>query len=179
MRCYVLQGARLKTYMVLLQSRLTTQPELEPSLVETCIGEDEEGINLNNHAVIISPAPKKAIVQRSISDRYSYRAAIYQNDKVDLDVIWNNLCTMYIVYEWSEIDLRFMPWLYKGIFWVYLRTLWFRQGIYFLEEIEFRSDPKTGSFSSIFIYLIIWKIQKENLEKAQKSGSWKQIHTKA
>lgn len=73
--------------MLLLQSRLATKAEFEPSLVETYIGEDEEGINLNNHAVIISPAPKTAIVQRSISDRYSYRAAIYQNDRVDLDLI--------------------------------------------------------------------------------------------
>lgn len=78
---------RLKTYILLLQSRLAAQPELEPSLVETAIGEDEEGINLNNHAVIISPAVRKATVQRSISDRYSYRAAIYQNERVDLDLI--------------------------------------------------------------------------------------------
>lgn len=75
--------------MYLLQSRLTSHPELEPSLVETAIGEDEEGIKGVNPAVYAFTAPvqKKVGVQPSISDRYSYRAAIFQADRLDLDLI--------------------------------------------------------------------------------------------
>ncbi|XP_052791252.1 uncharacterized protein LOC128225212 isoform X2 [Mya arenaria] len=64
--------ARLKTYIYLLQSKLASHTELEPSLVETTIGEDEEGIkgvNSNSHVGVTSPAQTKAPVQRSLSDR--------------------------------------------------------------------------------------------------------------
>ena len=74
--------------------------ELEPSLVETAIGEDEEVSSLQGspvaagHGAYVGPAavdaktsPSKP-VQRSLSDRYSYRAAIYNTERVEYDIIW-------------------------------------------------------------------------------------------
>ncbi|XP_060067023.1 PH and SEC7 domain-containing protein 2-like [Ylistrum balloti] len=55
---------RYKTYTYLLQSRMTTYPELEPSLVETVIGEDEENGQTDEMKVV-----QKRPVQRSLSDR--------------------------------------------------------------------------------------------------------------
>ncbi|XP_033737503.1 PH and SEC7 domain-containing protein 2-like isoform X2 [Pecten maximus] len=55
---------RYKTYTYLLQSRMTAYPELEPSLVETVIGEDEE--NGQSDEVKVH---QKRPVQRSLSDR--------------------------------------------------------------------------------------------------------------
>jgi len=83
----MLQIERLKVYIFLLQSKLASHPELEPSLVETSIGEDEEGIRgVKPHPGMLSPG-KKPTFQRSLSDRYSYRAAIFQDDHVELDVL--------------------------------------------------------------------------------------------
>lgn len=61
-------------------------PELEPSLVETVIGEDDET------SLKSSSSEKKLVLtskplQRSLSDRYSYRAAIYQNENPEFDII--------------------------------------------------------------------------------------------
>lgn len=58
-------------------------PELEPSLVETVIGEVDESGDLDRRA---SPSHKGG-VQRSLSERYSYRAAIYNTEQVEYDVI--------------------------------------------------------------------------------------------
>lgn len=85
----VFQVDRLTTYVRLLKTQLASHPELEPSLVETTIGEDEEGIKETNPAMnhaTHTPVQKKPGVQSSI-DRYSYRAAIFQNDRLDLDLI--------------------------------------------------------------------------------------------
>ena len=86
--------------------------ELEPSLVETAIGEDEEISSLQGspvaagHGAYVGPAAVNATqgaylgpaavnaktspskpVQRSLSDRYSYRAAIYNTERVEYDII--------------------------------------------------------------------------------------------
>lgn len=66
--------------MYLIQSRLTAYPELEPSLVETVIGEDEE-------SVTVGQPSHRHPVQRSLSDRYSYRAAIYNNEHSDYQIL--------------------------------------------------------------------------------------------
>jgi PH/SEC7 domain-containing protein len=60
-------------------------PELEPSLVETSIGEVDEPPSPTSPRppmpVTSRPDQKTAKpVQRSLSDRYSYRAAIYKSD---------------------------------------------------------------------------------------------------
>ncbi|ESO89040.1 hypothetical protein LOTGIDRAFT_209989 [Lottia gigantea] len=74
---------RYKTYVLLLQSKITALPEMESSLVETTIGEDDE---VTSTTQFNSPTNKP--VQRSLSDRYSYRAAIYQTDpRVDYDLV--------------------------------------------------------------------------------------------
>ena len=64
---------------------MASYQELEPSLVETTIGEDDE-----SSAGQDSPkSPTRRGVHRSLSDRYSYRAAIYQNnaDRMEYDII--------------------------------------------------------------------------------------------
>ncbi|VDI34723.1 PH and SEC7 domain-containing protein [Mytilus galloprovincialis] len=53
---------RYKTYVYLIQSRLSSYPELEPSLVETVIGEDDESVTVGRPA-------RQHPVQRSLSDR--------------------------------------------------------------------------------------------------------------
>ncbi|XP_052068703.1 PH and SEC7 domain-containing protein-like isoform X1 [Mytilus californianus] len=53
---------RYKTYVYLIQSRLATYPELEPSLVETVIGEDDESVTVGRPS-------RQHPVQRSLSDR--------------------------------------------------------------------------------------------------------------
>lgn len=103
---FLVQLKRFKTYIYLLQAKIMAPPELEPSLVETAIGEDEE-ISLHGSPVASAPRPyygpmssmamgtsasigKGAFskpVQRSLSDRYSYRAAIYNTERVEYDMI--------------------------------------------------------------------------------------------
>lgn len=74
------QLKRYKTYVYLIQSRLSSYPELEPSLVETVIGEDDESVTVGRPA-------RQHPVQRSLSDRYSYREAIYNNEHSDFQII--------------------------------------------------------------------------------------------
>ncbi|KAK3089024.1 hypothetical protein FSP39_000202 [Pinctada imbricata] len=73
---------RYKTYIYLMQAHLAAHPELEPSLVETVIGEVEEPEGERR----APPTPTRG-VQRSLSDRYSYRAAIYQNERMEYDIL--------------------------------------------------------------------------------------------
>ena len=101
--------------MYLLNSKLSQFPDpLEPSLVETTIGENEEfvsagvggplsvapaTVDLTQIAVSVPVAAKAGPGtgacnlklehphQPSLSDRYSYRAAIYQTDSVDYDML--------------------------------------------------------------------------------------------
>ena len=79
------QLRRFKTYSFLLQAKMSNFPELEPSLVEVAIGEVEEPPSPPR--IHTSPSNRDnekekrgKPVQRSMSDRYSYRAAIYQQD---------------------------------------------------------------------------------------------------
>lgn len=69
---------------------MAQHPELEPSLVETFIGEvdehDADGSNgemLEKIISMVSDHPDAPSGTRSISDRYSYRAAIYSSNKND------------------------------------------------------------------------------------------------
>ncbi|GFS05529.1 PH and SEC7 domain-containing protein 3 [Elysia marginata] len=104
---------RFKIYVYLLNSKLSQFPAdvLEPSLVETTIGENEEFIppagvissplsgapatvDLTQIAVSVPVAAKGGAVlkpehphQPSLSDRYSYRAAIYQTDSEEYDML--------------------------------------------------------------------------------------------
>ena len=97
---YFPQLKRFKTYIYLLQAKVMSPVELEPSLVETAIGEDEEmsslpgspvaagqGAYFGPAAVNAKTSPTKP-VHRSLSDRYSYRAAIYNTERVEYDIIW-------------------------------------------------------------------------------------------
>ncbi|XP_063990262.1 PH and SEC7 domain-containing protein isoform X2 [Diachasmimorpha longicaudata] len=68
---------RYKTYAYLLRSRLAFT-EVEPSLVESSIGEvDESGGVLLNAEVGLVPPP---VPDRPATNRYSYRAAIYNRN---------------------------------------------------------------------------------------------------
>ncbi|OAD61639.1 PH and SEC7 domain-containing protein 3 [Eufriesea mexicana] len=68
---------RYKTYAYLLRSRLAFT-EMEPSLVESCIGEVDEGSgSLLNSDVALVPPP---VPDRPAINRYSYRAAIYNRN---------------------------------------------------------------------------------------------------
>ena len=106
-----LQMKRFKTYSFLLQAKMTTFPELEPSLVEVAIGEVDEPpaspalssehcppsatpTSDNNHprantatadSTNASTKTHSSKVERSLSDRYSYRAAIYTQHNNELD----------------------------------------------------------------------------------------------
>jgi len=86
---FIGQLKRYKTYAYLLRSRIPQYPELEPSLVETCIGEvDESGtVTLMEVAAaaavvggdgggIVSPTVPERRAGPT-TNRYSYRAAIY------------------------------------------------------------------------------------------------------
>jgi len=80
---------RYKTYAYLLRSRISQYPELEPSLVETCIGEVDESGTVTLMEVAAAAAvvggDGGGIVSPTVPDRraspttnrYSYRAAIY------------------------------------------------------------------------------------------------------
>ncbi|XP_076394724.1 exchange factor for Arf 6 isoform X2 [Megachile rotundata] len=68
---------RYKTYAYLLRSRLAFT-EVEPSLVESCIGEVDEGSGaMLNSDVALVPPP---VPDRPAINRYSYRAAIYNRN---------------------------------------------------------------------------------------------------
>ncbi|XP_050483030.1 PH and SEC7 domain-containing protein isoform X14 [Bombus huntii] len=68
---------RYKTYAYLLRSRLAFT-EVEPSLVESSIGEVDEGSGaLLNSEVALIPPP---VPDRPAINRYSYRAAIYNRN---------------------------------------------------------------------------------------------------
>ncbi len=92
-----LQLKRFKTYSFLLQAKMASYPELEPSLVEVAIGEVDEPPSPPNTSprtakkgrqATPSPEDKRRSkpVQRSMSDRYSYRAAIYHRE-TEYDVL--------------------------------------------------------------------------------------------
>lgn len=83
-------------------------PELEPSLVEVAIGEVDEppsppsptqpSPSTQAKPLTADPAPpakgqqhSAKPVQRSMSDRYSYRAAIYRQESPDYDY-WPSQC---------------------------------------------------------------------------------------
>ncbi|XP_035214353.1 PH and SEC7 domain-containing protein-like isoform X2 [Stegodyphus dumicola] len=77
---------RYRTYIYLLRSKIAQFPELEPPLVETSIGEVDELLEKNDQPQITSIAPSSDIsgsVKRSLSDRFSYRAAIYKTGASD------------------------------------------------------------------------------------------------
>ena len=79
--------------MYLLQCKASAVTDVEASLVETTIGEYEEMGAGAGPQVTTSPASVQQAsgaispAQRSLSDRYSYRAAIYQNDAVEYDMV--------------------------------------------------------------------------------------------
>lgn len=93
MSFFIFQLKRFKTYSYLLLGKLSAFPELEPSLVETTIGEYEEMGAGPSRAMPMQTAIAKhqggvtKPVQRSLSDRYSYRAAIYQTDRIEHDMV--------------------------------------------------------------------------------------------
>lgn len=92
-----MQTKRFRTYAYLLQSKLLASSGLEPSLVETTIGEYEEMKSgppypFPGHLVVAVNTAKSgssagAPLQRSMSDRYSYRAAIYQTGHIEYDMV--------------------------------------------------------------------------------------------
>ncbi|GFQ74632.1 PH and SEC7 domain-containing protein 3 [Trichonephila clavata] len=75
---------RYRTYTYLLRSKAAQFPELEPPLVETSIGEVDEQLEKNDqtHAPASSTENSNS-VKRSLSDRFSYRAAIYKTGPTD------------------------------------------------------------------------------------------------
>ncbi|ELU16703.1 hypothetical protein CAPTEDRAFT_113638 [Capitella teleta] len=82
---------RFNVYCFLLQAKMVSfHPDLEPSLVEVAIGEVDEPPSppprTAEQPLLAPPDPaiaKSKPVQRSMSDRYSYRAAIYCTDTYD------------------------------------------------------------------------------------------------
>lgn len=84
---------RFQTYKYLLQSKLSMyKKEVEPSLVETTIGEDDETADdcIEKSGVAsgaFTNSKNMKPVQRSLSDRYSYRAAIYRSEHLDYDLV--------------------------------------------------------------------------------------------
>ena len=98
---FSVQLKRFKMYTFLMQTRMTAYPELEPSLVEIAIGEVDEppaSPPADSHMtapvypgatppVTVSPRSRDCTVQRSQSDRYSYRAAIHSGNSID-DGLW-------------------------------------------------------------------------------------------
>lgn len=98
---------RFKTYVYLLQAKVMAPIEMgEASLVETAIGEDDESslhgspvssgqgafLGPASFAAVAAPSagprlPVSKQPQRSLSDRYSYRAAIYNTERVEYDII--------------------------------------------------------------------------------------------
>lgn len=78
----LLQLKRYNTYVYLLKAHMAAYPELEPSLVETVITEVDDSGELDKRG---SPAHRGG-AQRSLSERYSYRAAIYNTEQVEYDI---------------------------------------------------------------------------------------------
>ncbi|BFZ03239.1 hypothetical protein BsWGS_06276 [Bradybaena similaris] len=82
---------RFKTYVCLLQAKVLACPQLEASLVETTIGECEElgagTSHLLSDQTSAQPGSVMKPVQRSMSDRYCYKAAIYHTDHIEYDVM--------------------------------------------------------------------------------------------
>ena len=77
MKILFLQLKRYKTYAYLLRSRLA-YTEIEPSLAESSIGEVDEGSGaFMNIDVALVPPP---VPDRPATNRYSYRAAIYNRN---------------------------------------------------------------------------------------------------
>ncbi|XP_076348862.1 uncharacterized protein LOC143246287 isoform X3 [Tachypleus tridentatus] len=76
---------RYRTYAFLLRSKMAQFPELEPSLVETSIGEVEEPHERVDRSQTLPSTPPggRPSGKRSLPDRYSYRAAIYRNSTKD------------------------------------------------------------------------------------------------
>ncbi|XP_071039980.1 PH and SEC7 domain-containing protein-like [Parasteatoda tepidariorum] len=75
---------RYRTYKFLLRSKITQFPELEPPLVQTCIGEVDENLEKNDQAHSSTRTTANSNnVKRSLSDRFSYRAAIYKTGPSD------------------------------------------------------------------------------------------------
>ena len=73
----MLQLKRYKTYAYLLRSRLVFA-EVEQPLVESSIGEVDEvsGAPLNSDVALVPPP----VPDRPATNRYSYRAAIYNRN---------------------------------------------------------------------------------------------------
>ena len=101
LKLFLLQLKRFKTYSFLLQSKMAAFPELEPSLVEIAIGEvdepssppspEQEGgtsssrghqgpVGSSEASSTGGGKSKSKSSSRSVTDRYSYRAAIYKQD---------------------------------------------------------------------------------------------------
>lgn len=74
---------RYRTYIFLLRSKISQFPELEPPLVETSIGEVDEQLERNDQIHIPISTDNSIGVKRSLSDRFSYRAAIYKTGPTD------------------------------------------------------------------------------------------------
>ncbi|GFS76008.1 PH and SEC7 domain-containing protein 3 [Nephila pilipes] len=75
---------RYRTYTYLLRSKAAQFPELEPPLVETSIGEVDELLEKNDQTHAPAPTTESSnSVKRSLSDRFSYRAAIYKTGPTD------------------------------------------------------------------------------------------------
>lgn len=83
------QIKRFKTYVSLLQVKVLACPQLEASLVETTIGECEElgagPSHLMSDQTSEQPGSVMKPVQRSMSDRYCYKAAIYHTNHIEYD----------------------------------------------------------------------------------------------
>lgn len=77
------QLKRYRTYIYLLRSKVSQFPELEAPLVHSSIGEvDEETLNSppplqDTRPPFLDTAPDG---KRSLTDRFSYRAAIYKTE---------------------------------------------------------------------------------------------------
>lgn len=85
-----MQLKRYKTYAYLLRSKMAQYPELEPSLVETAIGEVDErvvgvvgpaGIECDGMGLVPPPIPERPLPRANPTNRYSYRAAIYNSSR--------------------------------------------------------------------------------------------------
>jgi hypothetical protein len=74
------QLKRYKTYAYLLRSKMAQYPELEPSLVETSIGEVDERGECES-GIVPPPIPDRPLPRATPTNRYSYRAAIYNSGR--------------------------------------------------------------------------------------------------
>lgn len=67
----------------MLRSKIAQFPELEPPLVETSIGEVDENLEKGEQIHVPVSTENSICVKRSLSDRFSYRAAIYKTGPTD------------------------------------------------------------------------------------------------